>query len=105
MKSRQWGPNREGSRPGNAVGPAIHTPYALPAAGWRRAPRQASRSLTLAPVRRMAPSYRRAASTTTTTVETSMMARDRAISQGAASPPATRIGMISGATGGRKVAW
>ena len=29
---------------------------ARPAAGWRRPPRQASRSLTLAPVRRMAPS-------------------------------------------------
>ena len=37
----------------------VHTsrsPYALPVAGWRRALRQASRSLTLAPVRRMAPS-------------------------------------------------
>ena len=32
-----------------------------------------------------------------------MMAREAAISQGAASPPAIRMGMISGATGGRKV--
>src|SRR5262245_39573343 len=50
----------------------------------------------------MAPSYSRAASTTTATIETSMIASERAISHGAASPLAMRSGMISGATGGRK---
>jgi DNA-binding NarL/FixJ family response regulator len=36
--------------------PGLRAGQARPAAGWRRAPRQASRSFTLAPVRRMAPS-------------------------------------------------